>query len=78
MTGTDNLTGVLRWFLFQNGNFQKVVEIAAEHRMHCRQLIWFNAAIAVRCAYPIQYAPIADITRARKSSTWAKKPRNKN
>lgn len=75
MTGTEFLTGVLRWFLFQNGNFQKVAETAADHKTHCRQPIWFNAAIAVRCDCPIQSAPIADIMPARKSSTWAKRPR---
>jgi hypothetical protein len=75
MTGTEFLTGVLRWFLFQNGNFQKVAETAADHKTHCRQPIWFNAAIAVRCDCPIQSARIADIMQARKSSTWAKRPR---
>lgn len=75
MTGTEFLTGVLRWFLFQNGNFQRVAETAADHKTHCRQPIWFNAAIAARCDCPIRSAPIADTMPARKSSTWAKRPR---
>jgi hypothetical protein len=75
VTGTEFLTGVLRWFLFQNGNFQKVAETAADHKTHCRQPIWFNAAIVVRCDYLIRSALIADTMLVRKSSTWAKSPR---
>jgi len=75
MTGTEFLTGVLRWFLFQNGNFPKVAETAADHKMRCRQPIWFNAVIVARCVCPIQSALIADIMPVKKSSTWAKRPR---
>jgi len=78
MTGKDFLTGVFRWFLFQNGNFQKVVETAAEARTRWLQPIWFNAAIVVKCVYLIQFAPTAGITRVKRSSTWVKRPRNNN
>jgi len=78
MTGTDNLTGVMRWFLFQNGNFQKVVETAAERKTRFRQPIWCNVAIAAKCAFLILSVRIADSIREKKFSTSAKKQRKSN
>ena len=78
MTGTDNLTGVMRWFLFQNGNFQKVVETAAERKTRFKRPIWCSAAIAAKCAFLIPFVRIADSIRGKKFSTSAKKQRKSN
>jgi len=67
MTGGKFLTGDLEWYLFQNGNSLKAAETAAAHRTHCRPPTLFSAAIAEKCAFLTRFAPIAGITRARKS-----------
>lgn len=78
MTGTDNLTGVMRWFLFQNGNFQKVVETAAERKTRFRQRTWYNAAIAAKCVFLTPFVRIAGNIRGRKCLTSVRKQRNSN
>jgi hypothetical protein len=78
MTGGEILTGDLKWYLFQNGNSLKAAATAAVHKTLCKPPTWFNAVIVARCAFLTRFAPIAGITRGRKSLISAKKPkRNK-
>jgi hypothetical protein len=62
----DSLTGVLQWYLFQNGNFLRVAAIVVAARMHCRLLTWFSAVTVVRCDFPIPSAQIVVIIRGVK------------
>jgi hypothetical protein len=78
MTGGEFLTGDLKWYLFQNGNSLKAAAIAAVHKMRCKPLTWFNAAIVARCVFLTRFAQIAGITKARKSLISAKKPKRNN
>jgi hypothetical protein len=78
MTGMEILTGVKKWFLFQNGNFQKADATAGAPRTHWKQQTWFSAVTVVKCDYPILCAPIAGITRVGKFYTLKKNPRKSN
>jgi hypothetical protein len=75
LTGSDILTGVLQWFLFQNGNFPKAAETADALRMHYKPQRLYNAATVEKCVYPIPYAQIAGTTRVKKYWTLEKNPR---
>jgi len=69
------LTGVLKWFLFQNENFPKADATAGVLRMHSQQPTWYSAVIAVKCDFLILFALIADNTRAGKCFILKKKQR---
>lgn len=75
LTGTDFLTGVKKWFLYQNESFPKAEETAAALRTRWKQRTSYSAAIAVKCDFLTRYVPIAGITRVRKFCILKKKPR---